>query len=63
MGEQAAMDLGAWNRRLAEHFSTLARNRQDIPLFALEHGLAPAEVLALSERLHAHVRGSVQFRG
>lgn len=58
MGEQVATDLAAWNRRLAEHFGALARNRQDFPLFALEHGLAPAEVLALSGQLRAHVRSS-----
>ena len=49
------MDLGGWNQRLAEHFGTLARDRKDIPLFALEHGLAPAEMLALSNELRAHI--------
>lgn len=49
------MDLEEWNQRLAEHFGALARDRKDIPLFALEHGLAPAEVLALSDKLRAHI--------
>src|SRR5262245_44522175 len=49
------MDLGEWNQRLAEHFSALARSRKDIPLFALEHGLAPAEVIALSNEIRAHI--------
>src|SRR5690349_18528257 len=49
------MDLGEWNQRLAEHFSALARGRKDIPLFALEHGLAAAEVIALSNDLRAHI--------
>jgi len=49
------MDLWGWNQRLAEHFGALASDRKDIPLFALEHGLAPAEVLALSNELRAHI--------
>jgi len=49
------MDLGGWNQRLAEHFDALARHRKDIPLFALEHGLAAAEVLALSNELRAYI--------
>jgi hypothetical protein len=49
------MDLAEWNQRLAEHFGALARDRKDIPLFALEHGLAPAEVLALSEKVRTHI--------
>lgn len=49
------MDLGAWNRRLDEHFGALSRDRGDIPLFALEHGLALEEVQALSDALRAHV--------
>lgn len=49
------MDLGGWNQRLAEHFGALARARKEFPLFALEHGLAPAEVLALSSELRAHI--------
>ena len=52
------MDLGEWNRRLAEHFDALARSRKDFPLFALEHGLATAEVHALSEKLRADIRVS-----
>ncbi|XXF79749.1 hypothetical protein P2318_08305 [Myxococcaceae bacterium GXIMD 01537] len=49
------MDLEGWNKRLAEHFGVLARERKDVPLFALEHGLAPAEVLALSDELRAQI--------
>lgn len=50
------MDLGALNHRLVEHFSALSRDREDIPLFALEHGLAPAELLALQNALRAHIQ-------
>lgn len=53
------MDLAGLNERLADHFAALARDRKDIPLFALEHGLAPAEVLALSDELRAHILASV----
>jgi hypothetical protein len=49
------MHLGEWNERLAEHFSALARDRKDIPIFALEHGLEPAEVLTLSDGLREHI--------
>lgn len=56
------MDLAAWNDRLAEHFSALARDREAIPLFALEHGLAPAEVAVLFESVRAHVRASRSVR-
>lgn len=56
------MDLEAWDQRLAEHFAVLARDREDIPLFALEHGLAPAEVLALSDKIRAHIRVSPPVR-
>jgi hypothetical protein len=50
------MDLGALNRRLTEHFGALARDRKDLPLFALEHGLAQAELLALQNTLRAHIQ-------
>ncbi|KGO35176.1 MAG: hypothetical protein WBN83_08250 [Desulfoprunum sp.] len=56
------MDLGAWNRRLAEHFGALARDRKDIPVFALEHGLAQAELLALQTTLRAHIQVSAPNR-
>lgn len=49
------MELVEWNDRLVEQFGGLARDRSDIPLFALEHGLAPAEVLSLSNSIRAHV--------
>jgi len=56
------MDLGAWNQRLAEHFGALARDRKDIPVFALEHGLAQAELLALQNMLRAHIQVSAPAR-
>ena len=56
------MDLNAWDRRLAAHFGALARDRKDIPIFALEHGLAPAEVLALQNTLRANLRASAPAR-
>jgi hypothetical protein len=49
------MDLREWNERLAKHFGALARDRKDIPLFALEHGLTSAEVLGLSTALCSHI--------
>lgn len=52
------MDLGSWNRRLAEHFENLMKDRKDIPIFALEHGLSQAEVLALSDTIRAQIRFS-----
>lgn len=60
--EQVSMDLRAWNQRLAERFGALARDRKDIPLFALEHGLAEAEVLALSDQLRAHIQHAAPVR-
>jgi hypothetical protein len=56
------MNLGVWNQRLAEHFGNLASDRKDVPLFALEHGLAPAELLALQSTLRAHIRVSAPNR-
>lgn len=56
------MDLAGWNERLADHFAALARDRKDIPLFALEHGLAPAEFLALSDQLRAEILVSAPSR-
>lgn len=50
------MDLGTCNQRLRDHFSALARDRKDIPVFALEHDLAQAELLALESALRAHIR-------
>lgn len=49
------MGLEAWNQRLANHFGALADDRKDHPLFALEHGLAAAEVLSLSDEVRAHI--------
>ena len=56
------MDLGAWNQRLEEHFGALAGDRKDIPVFALEHGLAQAELLALQNALRAHIQISAPAR-
>jgi len=56
------MDLGAWNERLAEHFGALARDRKDIPVFALEHGLAQAELLALQNMLRSSIQVSAPAR-
>lgn len=56
------MVLEEWNKRLAEHFGALARDRQDNPLFALEHGLASAELLALQNELRIHIRSSAPIR-
>ena len=50
------MDLRAWNQKLEAHFCELARGRKDIPVFALEHGLAPTEIQELSEGVRAHIR-------
>ncbi len=56
------MDLGGWNQRLATHFGELARAREHIPLFALEHGLTPNEVQELSAGVRAHIRVSAPSR-
>lgn len=56
------MDLGAWNQRLATHFGALAHDRKDIPVFALEHGLAQAELVALQNALRAHIQVSAPAR-
>lgn len=56
------MDLRAWNQRLAEHFGALARERKDVPVFALEHGLARTELLALQNTLRAHIQVSAPAR-
>lgn len=56
------MDLEALDHRLANHFGALARDRNDIPLFALEHGLAQAELLVLQNALRAHIRTSAPAR-
>lgn len=57
-GARTTMGLREWNQRLAENFDKLARDRKDIPLFALEHGLTPAEVLTLSTDIRAHILAS-----
>ena len=60
MGEaEGMMDLDSWQARLAKHFSQLREDRNttwaDKPIFALEHGLEPAEVQALSAAVRAHI--------
>jgi hypothetical protein len=56
------MGLQSWNLRLAEHFERLKKDRKERPIFALEHGLTPAEVLALSDIVRAEVRLSSPAR-
>ena len=56
------MDLGGWSQRLATNFAELARGREDIPVFALEHGLTPSEVQELSAAVRAHIRVSAPSR-
>ena len=60
MGDaEGIMDLDSWQARLAKHFSQLREDRNatwgDKPIFALEHGLEPAEVQALSAAVRAHI--------
>ena len=52
------MDLKDWNQRLEQHFTALAHDRKDIPVFALEHGLAPAELQTLQDALRVHIQVS-----
>lgn len=56
------MDLRSWNKRLAEQFEDLKKDRKDIPIFALEHGLSQAEVVALSDTVRTQVRLSSPAR-
>lgn len=56
------MDLRNLNQQLAEHFEALACDRKDIPVFALEHGLSQAELLALQNTLRAHIKVSSPAR-
>jgi hypothetical protein len=53
------MTLGDWNTRLDRHFAELRKERSaavgDRPIFALEHGLSPAEL----EDLNKHIREDV----
>ncbi|MGH3277460.1 MAG: hypothetical protein ACRDNZ_24435 [Streptosporangiaceae bacterium] len=51
-------DLAQWNERLSRHFAELRqvrRRAEDLPLFALEHGLNQAEILDLSEGIRRHI--------
>lgn len=54
--EQMSNDLWHWNRRIEDHFDALARQRKDVPVFALEHGLDSAELSVLSDMLRAQIR-------
>ncbi len=60
------MDLGQWSERLSTHFEELRSARRqlgaDVPVFALEHGLAPSEVQELSEGVRAHIRAAAPAR-
>jgi hypothetical protein len=52
-------DLAQWQSRLAKHFAEFQRTRSGTlgaPLFALEHGLDPSEVQAIT----ASVRGQIR---
>lgn len=51
-------DLAQWNERLSRHFAELRqvrRRAEDLPLFALEHGLNAAELQDLSEGIRRHI--------
>jgi hypothetical protein len=52
-------DLKYWQERLADHFRELATRRSRIgrktPVFALEHGLEPPDVDAMSAAVRAHI--------
>lgn len=49
-----------WQKHLEQHFAALASARADsgYPLFALEHGLEPAELRSIKELLRAHIAGN-----
>jgi hypothetical protein len=52
-------DLAQWNERLSHHFGELRKVRrrsEDLPLFALEHGLNQSEIRELSEAIRRHVQ-------
>lgn len=51
-------DLAQWNERLSRHFAELRQVRrrdEDLPLFALEHGLNASEIQDLSEGIRRHI--------
>lgn len=51
------MNLAEWSDRLGSHFEAVhARRPAGRPVFALEHGLAPAEVSTLSEAVRDQIR-------
>lgn len=61
-----AMGLEHWNQRLATHFAALRDTRKTLgvesPVFALEHGLQPGEVQALSAAIRAHIQADPPSR-
>lgn len=56
---QVEMDLKHWQQRLAHHFTELrsvrSQTTQDLPIFALEHGLNPQEIHVLENSLRIHI--------
>jgi hypothetical protein len=52
-----AQSLDAWQERLDRHFRELAvaRATSGFPIFALEHGLAPAEVSEIADQLRSRL--------
>jgi hypothetical protein len=58
-------DLAQWNERLSRHFAELhhvRRRAEDLPLFALEHGLNHAEIQDLSEAIRGHIQNAGPLR-
>jgi hypothetical protein len=53
------MGLRDWNTRLDEHFDELRKQRNaaggDRPIFALEHGLSPADLQDLEKDIRQHI--------
>jgi hypothetical protein len=52
-------DLAQWNERLSHHFAELRKVRrrsEDLPLFALEHGLNQIEIQDLSQAVRRHIQ-------
>jgi hypothetical protein len=52
-------DLAQWNERLSQHFAELRKVRrrsEDLPLFALEHGLNQTEIQDLSEAVRRQIQ-------
>jgi hypothetical protein len=53
-------NLNYWQKRLEEHFASLAQARrsQGLPVFALEHGLDQRQLTLITSLLHAGLRGA-----